>query len=72
MCYKWITEVGLCVVTSVNFLFSSVVRFLSKCQNPDGGYGGGPGQISHLAPTYAAVNCLCIIGTNEAFQSINR
>jgi len=35
-------------------------------------YLGGPGQFSHLAPTYAAINALCIIGTEEAFQSINR
>lgn len=33
---------------------------------------GGPGQWSHLAPTYAAVNALCIIGTEESFNSINR
>jgi len=33
---------------------------------------GGPGQWSHLAPTYAAVNALCIVGTDEAFNSINR
>lgn len=51
---------------------SSVVGFLSKCQNSDGGYGGGPGQLSHLAPTYAAINCLCIIGTDDAFESIDR
>ncbi|CAG0917395.1 unnamed protein product [Notodromas monacha] len=49
-----------------------VVDFLRKCQNPSGGYGGGPGQISHLAVTYAAVNALCIIGTKEAYDSIDR
>lgn len=43
-----------------------------RCQNPEGGFGGGPGQSSHLAPTYAAVNTLCIIGTQEAYDAINR
>lgn len=33
---------------------------------------GGPGQMPHLAPTYAAVLALCTLGTQEAFQVINR
>lgn len=51
---------------------SEVVNFLSHCQNKDGGYGGGPGQLSHLGTTYAAVNALSIIGTEEAYNSIDR
>lgn len=43
-----------------------------RCQCPDGGFGGGPGQYAHLAPTYAAVNTLCIIGTEEAYNAIDR
>uniref|UniRef100_A0A183C343 Protein farnesyltransferase subunit beta n=1 Tax=Globodera pallida TaxID=36090 RepID=A0A183C343_GLOPA len=38
----------------------------------DGGYGGGPGQIAHLATTYASVMSLITIGTDEALSSINR
>ena len=33
---------------------------------------GGPGQYPHLAPTYAAVLALCIIGTQEAYDAIDR
>ena len=44
-------------------LKSGIVKFLGNCQDPDGGYAGGPGQLPHLAPTYAAVNALTIIGT---------
>ena len=51
---------------------NSIIDFLGRCQNPDGGFGGGPGQISHLAPTYAAVNSLCIIGTESAYNLVNR
>lgn len=51
---------------------SNVVDFLNLCQNKTGGYGGGPGNISHLGATYAAVNALVIIGTVEAYKSINR
>lgn len=50
----------------------SVCKFLARCQNPTGGFGGGPGQHAHLAPTYAAVNALCILGTEEAYNVINR
>ncbi|OUC45048.1 prenyltransferase and squalene oxidase repeat-containing domain protein, partial [Trichinella nativa] len=32
----------------------------------------GPGQMAHLATTYAAVMALCIVGTEEAYQAIDR
>ncbi|TRY56978.1 hypothetical protein DNTS_023901 [Danionella cerebrum] len=51
---------------------SDVCQFLARCQSPSGGFGGGPGQHAHLAPTYAAVNALCILGTEEAYSVINR
>lgn len=53
-------------------LSASVCQFLARCQSPTGGFGGGPGQHAHLAPTYAAVNALCILGTEEAYRVINR
>jgi len=49
-----------------------IVAFLSLCQDPCGGFAGGPGQLAHLAPTYAAVNALCILGTPRALASIDR
>jgi len=53
-------------------LKSSIVQFLANCQGPDGGFAGGPGQLPHLAPTYAAVNALTIIGTEEAYKVTDR
>lgn len=53
-------------------VLDDVVNFLVCCRCPDGGFGGGPGQFAHLAPTYAAVNSLCIIGTERAFHAIDR
>ena len=53
-------------------LSTSVVSLLESCQNPGGGYGGGPGQMSHLAPTYAAMCALMIVGTEEALGSVDR
>lgn len=53
-------------------LLSRVVNFLVKCRSKDGGFGGGPGQVPHLATTYGAVNALCIIGTSDAYDAINK
>ena len=41
-------------------------------QNADGGFGGGHGQISHLAPSYAAVLSLAIVGEPAALDLIDR
>jgi protein farnesyltransferase subunit beta len=52
---------------------SHVVQFLNQCKDPvRGGYGGGPSQVAHAAPTYAAINALCTLGTDEALNSIDR
>ncbi|XWS32770.1 hypothetical protein CRYUN_Cryun22dG0018200 [Craigia yunnanensis] len=53
-------------------LEDNTIDFLSRCQDPNGGYGGGPGQMPHLATTYAAVNSLVTLGGDKAFSSINR
>jgi protein farnesyltransferase subunit beta len=53
----------------------NVVGFLRRCQVPGtGGFAGGahPGQIAHLAPTYAAINTLVTIGTPAALAAIDR
>ncbi|CEL97727.1 unnamed protein product [Vitrella brassicaformis CCMP3155] len=50
----------------------NVVSFLARCQHPDGGFGGGPGQLAHLAPTYACVAALMVIGGEEAYRCVDR
>lgn len=52
----------------------AVAHFLGKCQHRKGGFGGGPGQQAHLAPTYAAINALCILSTitEKAFDVLDR
>ena len=40
------------------------VRFLQRCWVKEtGGFAGGPGQDAHIAPTYAAINALCILAS---------
>lgn len=41
-------------------------------QNAEGGFGGGHGQMSHCAGSYAAVLSLAIVGGHDALQLINR
>ena len=52
-----------------------VANFLNLCQDKEGGgFAGGPhpGQLAHLAPTYAAINTLVTIGTPTALDVIDR
>ncbi|GAB4823274.1 hypothetical protein N2152v2_010320 [Parachlorella kessleri] len=49
-----------------------LVAFLASCQHPEGGFGGGPYQLAHLAPTYAAVAALVTLGGEEALGVIDR
>ncbi|NXA40621.1 FNTB farnesyltransferase, partial [Eudromia elegans] len=72
LCYWILHSLELLEEPVPEAVASDVCQFLSRCQSPQGGFGGGPGQQPHLAPTYAAVNALCIIGTEEAFGVIDR
>ncbi|XP_064369430.1 protein farnesyltransferase subunit beta isoform X2 [Dromaius novaehollandiae] len=72
LCYWILHSLELLEEPIPESVTSDVCQFLSHCQSPQGGFGGGPGQHPHLAPTYAAVNALCIIGTEEAFNVIDR
>jgi protein farnesyltransferase subunit beta len=51
---------------------NNVIRFLRSCQHPTGGFCGGPAQLPHLAPTYAAIAALVTIGTEEALEVVDR
>lgn len=72
LCYWILHCLELLDVAVSGSLCSRVVEFICRCKHADGGYGGGPGQLPHLAPTYAAICSLCIIGTDQAFESIDR
>ena len=50
-----------------------IAAFLASCQHPDGGFGGGPQQLPHLAPTYAAVAALATLGDDgKALDAVDR
>ncbi|KAJ5216290.1 uncharacterized protein N7498_002697 [Penicillium cinerascens] len=56
-------------VTSVR---QRVIKTLQPMQNPAGGFGGGHGQTSHLAGSYAAVLSLAMVGGEEAYALVDR
>lgn len=70
----WITH-SLSLLEQTQFLDSvvdDVIEFMRECAHKSGGYGGGPGQIAHLATTFAAVNALITTSSEEALESIDR
>ena len=50
----------------------AIIDFLATCQDSAGGFAGGPMQLAHLAPTYAAVACLVTLGGQTALSVTNR
>ncbi|XP_057769368.1 protein farnesyltransferase subunit beta [Salvia miltiorrhiza] len=72
LCYWIIQSIALLGDCIDDELENGFIDFLSRCQDRDGGYGGGPGQMPHLATTYAAVNALITVGGQKSLSSINR
>lgn len=72
ICYWLLHSIALLGQSVDPELEDGIVDFLKRCQDKNGGYGGGPGQLPHLATTYAAVNALMTLGTEDALSSINR
>ena len=72
LCYWIVHALALLGESLPPDLADDVVEFLALCQHPDGGFGGGPGQMPHLAPTYAATACLAEIATPRAFAVVDR
>lgn len=72
LCYWILHSIALLGEPLDSELENNAVDFLARCEAKDGGYGGGPGQIAHLATTYAAVNSLITLGSDSALLSINR
>ncbi|MED6134948.1 hypothetical protein PIB30_041761 [Stylosanthes scabra] len=72
LCYWIIHSIALLGESIDDELHHNTVEFLNLCQDPNGGFAGGPGQMPHLATTYAAVNTLITLGGDKSLASINR
>lgn len=51
---------------------SAVAATILSFQNESGGFGGGYGQASHLATTYAAVMALALTNNEDTWRQIDR
>jgi len=72
ICYYIFHSLDLLGATFSKNDIEKALNTIRACQNQTGGFGGGPQQFSHVATTYAAVNTLAIIGTEEAYSIVNR
>eukprot|EP00697_Spironema_sp_BW2_P018033 gnl/Spiro4/9894_TR5246_c0_g1_i1.p1 gnl/Spiro4/9894_TR5246_c0_g1~~gnl/Spiro4/9894_TR5246_c0_g1_i1.p1 ORF type:complete len:431 (+),score=103.85 gnl/Spiro4/9894_TR5246_c0_g1_i1:106-1398(+) len=73
LCYWILHSLALLNVDLPLDVANSVVLFLENCVcERSGGFCGGPGQLAHLAPTYAAVSALCALGTPQAYSLLDR
>ncbi|KAG0324199.1 hypothetical protein BGZ99_002079 [Dissophora globulifera] len=72
LCYWIVHGLDLLGYKIPDALAQRAISTIRNMQSATGGFAGGPGQDAHLAPTYAAVNVLAIIGTKEAYDVIDR
>lgn len=56
----------------VSIYGEGMIATAQHLQNESGGFGGGFGQQSHLATTYAMVLALAIVGGADAYEVIDR
>ncbi|KAF2460653.1 terpenoid cyclases/protein prenyltransferase alpha-alpha toroid [Lineolata rhizophorae] len=70
--YWSLSGIALLGSTDITDFEDRLADTVTPCQNRDGGFGGGHGQISHLAASYAIVLALVIVGGDEGFNLIDR
>ena len=64
LCYWTLHSLEILRAPIPKDLIESYIYTIGLYQNKnEGGFGGKPGIISHLACTYASLSCLCILGT---------
>ena len=64
--------IGMLTIKMVDYAnFQRLVSTLTPIQHPDGGFGGGFGQLAHTATSYAAVLSLVTVG-GAALDMIDR
>lgn len=50
----------------------ALIETARSMQNDTGGFGGGNGQLSHLATTYAIVLSMALVGGEEVYEVVDR
>eukprot|EP00898_Chlorokybus_atmophyticus_P004253 jgi/Chlat1/4829/Chrsp31S04867 len=72
LCYWILHALALLEVPLPESLRLNCLDFLKRCQSTRGGFGGGPGQLPHLATNYAAVCAILTLGGEDAYSMIDR
>ncbi|KAH7635185.1 terpenoid cyclases/protein prenyltransferase alpha-alpha toroid [Sordaria sp. MPI-SDFR-AT-0083] len=67
-CLSGLTMMG----EDVSSYRESVIATARTMQNESGGFGGGHGQLSHLATTYSVILAIALVGGEEAYNVIDR
>lgn len=67
-CLSGLTMMG----EDVSSYRESVIATARTMQNETGGFGGGHGQLSHLATTYSVILAIALVGGEEAYDVIDR
>ncbi|KAM3535262.1 hypothetical protein MY4038_001503 [Beauveria bassiana] len=70
--FYWCLSALTLLGEDVSVYRESLVKTVRPIQNASGGFGGGVGQDSHLATTYATVLALMLVGGEEAYKVIDR
>lgn len=71
LCFWILHSLDLLETNHDEILEKRAIQTIQQCQHAQGGYGGGPNQLPHLACTFAAICALTVIGSEAAFASIN-
>lgn len=50
----------------------SLIETARSMQNETGGFGGGHGQLSHLATSYAVILALALVGGEDCYEVVDR
>lgn len=70
--FYWILSGLSTMGEDISLYRDRLIATVQPIQNATGGFGGGNGQMSHLAPTYAIILALVIAGGQEALDVIDR
>lgn len=70
--FYWCLNSLSLIGADVSMYREPLVETARSMQNDTGGFGGGFGQKSHLATTYAMVLALTIVGGESAYEVIDR
>lgn len=59
-------------MTEIRDSQNRIIANFTPMQNSSGGFGGGHGQMSHLACSFAALLSIALVGGADAYELVDR